>query len=239
MARPQDGRSALDPPVGTNAARLIEVNVPRSPRGVVLVLHGGASRRAEVAVSPTQLSVLRMIPIARGLARAGRRELAVYRLLNSVRGWDNRHTPVSDATWALGEIERRLGTRLPTCLVGHSLGGRAALLGADHPAVVSVVALAPWLYPSESVRADGRTVLILHGSDDRVADPANAARVAENLTRTTRAGFVLISGAKHAMLGSHRAFFRLTRDFVRATRLGRVVGGPVGQVLEGATYVEV
>src|SRR4051794_19356475 len=105
--------------------RLIDVRVPDRPRGVVLVLHGGASRRANMRVSPTQLSVLRMIPIARRIARAGQGELAVFRLLNSVRGWGTSHTPVHDARWALEQIADRFAERLPVCVVGHSLGGRA------------------------------------------------------------------------------------------------------------------
>lgn len=44
------------------------------PRGVVLVLHGGASQRMNVAVNPAQLSVVRMIPIARRTAHAGKGE---------------------------------------------------------------------------------------------------------------------------------------------------------------------
>ena len=128
---------------------------------------------------------------------------------------------------------------MPTCLVGHSLGGRAALLSADRPGVVSVVALAPWVYPNERVRADGRSVLFVHGSNDRVANPANAAMVAGALAHTTRTGFILVCGAKHAMLRFHRTFFRLTRDFVRATLLGRSPGGPVGEVLDGTTWLEV
>ena len=53
-------------------ARLIDATAPSAPRGIVLVLHGGASRRESVAVSPTQLSVVRMIPIASRIARTGR-----------------------------------------------------------------------------------------------------------------------------------------------------------------------
>jgi hypothetical protein len=67
-------------------ARLIATSVPKDPEGVVLVLHGGGSRRRRMMVSPAQLSVLRMVPIARRAARAGKGRLAVYRLLNSVRG---------------------------------------------------------------------------------------------------------------------------------------------------------
>ena len=81
--------------------RLVAIREPAHAEGVVLVLHGGASRGERVMVSPTQLSVLRMIPTARAVARAGRGRLAVYRLLNSYRGWDSQHTPVADTDWAV------------------------------------------------------------------------------------------------------------------------------------------
>jgi len=58
---------------------------PRSPVGAVLVLHGGASRGDRMMVSPTQLSVIQMVPTARAAARAGQGRLAVYRLLNTWR----------------------------------------------------------------------------------------------------------------------------------------------------------
>ena len=99
--------------------KLIEVHVPPAPEAVVLVLHGGAARRENMRVSPTQLSVLRMIPIARRIARAGADRLAVFRLLNSRRGWDTTHTPVKDARWALDEIADRVGP-LPTSSIGRS-----------------------------------------------------------------------------------------------------------------------
>ena len=157
--------------------RLIEVKVPANPEGAVLVLHGGASRGERLMVSPTQLSVLRMIPIARRIARAGDKRLAVFRLLNSRRGWDTHHTPVHDAHWALDQIGERLGERLPTCLVGHSLGGRAALLAAGRPEVVSAVALAPWVYDSDVARGlSDQRILIVHGSADRIASPARSRR---------------------------------------------------------------
>src|SRR5436309_15692469 len=110
--------------------RLIDVAVPSDPAGVVLVLHGGASRGANMMVNPAQLSVLRMVPVARRIARLAANGLAVFRVLNSRRGWDTHHTPVRDAGWALDQARERLGGALPACLVGHSLGGRAALLAA-------------------------------------------------------------------------------------------------------------
>jgi alpha-beta hydrolase superfamily lysophospholipase len=187
--------------------RLIDVRVPDDPGGVVLVLHGGASRRGDMRVSPAQLSVVRMIPIARRIARAGRGRLAVFRLLNSRRGWDAAHTPVDDVRWALGEIAERLGP-LPACLVGHSLGGRAALLAAGAPEVRGAVALAPWVHPRD-VAPDlaGRRVLILHGDRDRIASPQRSAAFARALRRSAaELRYVCVPGGKHAMLRHAAAF---------------------------------
>lgn len=200
--------------------RLIETAVPRDPEGLVLVLHGGASRRGSPMVSPTQSSVLRMVPIARRVARAGRGRLAVFRLLNSVRGWDSRHTPVHDVHWALRLLADRYPDAPPTGLVGHSLGGRAALLAGDAPGVRSVVALNPWVYPNDATPLPGRDVLVVHGSADRIADPENSATVARQLTRTAHVSYVQVRGGRHAMLRRHRVFDTLAADFTVDALLG-------------------
>ena len=199
-----------------SSARLIETRLPRRPEGVVLVLHGGASRPGRMEVSPTQLSVLRMVPVAGRIARAGRGRLAVLRLLNSARGWDTAHTPVDDVTWALGEARTRLGD-LPVCLVGHSLGGRAALLAGGHAGVRGVVALNPWVYPHDDADLSGRRVLIVHGTEDRVASPDRARAVARNLARRTEVDFVDVPGGRHAMLRHAHAFEGAAARFAVAT----------------------
>lgn len=222
-------------------AKLIEVSAPADPAGVVLVLHGGASRQANMMVSPTQLSVLRMVPIAHRIARAGKGKLAVFRLFNSARGWDTRHTPVEDVRWALRQLSERFHGRRPACLVGHSLGGRAALLAASDPAVRSAVALAPWVYPTDTVAgAADRDFLIVHGTDDRIARPGNSAAVARTLSRTARrVGYVAVKDGKHAMLRHHRLFDGLAAQFAVATLLGAEQAGPVQQVLDGRQWLEI
>jgi alpha-beta hydrolase superfamily lysophospholipase len=200
---------------------LIDVAIPGEPEGVVVLLHGGASRRANMRVSPTQLSVLRMIPIAHRVARAGQGRLAVFRLLNSRRGWDTSHTPVHDARWALAQIVERFGRQLPTCLVGHSLGGRAAILAAPSPGVVSVAALAPWVYANDVPRGlDGQRILIVHGSEDRVASPERAAALARRLMERTEVTYVTVEGGRHAMLGRHESFDGLAAEFAAESLLG-------------------
>ncbi|MCW2793237.1 MAG: hypothetical protein JWO76_2335 [Nocardioides sp.] len=197
--------------------RLIDTRVPERPEGAVLVLHGGAHRPGRTMVSPTQLSVLRMIPVAGRVARTGRGRLAVFRLLNSARGWDPERTPVGDVRWALARLRERFGEGLPVALVGHSLGGRAALLAGGEAAVRGVVALNPWVYPSDIANLTGRRVLIVHGTEDRIADPARSASLARRLGRHTDVEYVEVPGARHAMLRYGAVFERAAADFVTAT----------------------
>ncbi len=220
--------------------RLIEVTVPRRPAGLVLVLHGGASRRTSMMVSPAQLSVLRMIPIARRIARAGSEGLAVFRPLNSARGWDTQRTPVQDALWGLERAAERLGERLPTCLVGHSLGGRAALLAANRAQVRSVVALAPWVYPTDVPGAlSGKRILIVHGSEDRIARPERSAALARRLSLQADVAYITVRGGKHAMLRRHALFDGLAAESASATLLGTPSSGPIARIQAGETWIEI
>lgn len=219
-------------------ARIIDTRVPKDPEALVLVLHGGASRRDSPRVSPTQLSVLRMIPVAQRVARAGRDRLAVVRLLNSVRGWDARHTPVDDVRWALERMRERLG-ELPTGLVGHSLGGRAALLAADQPGVQSVVALNPWVHPTDRADLTGRAALVVHGTQDRIADPGRSEALVRQVGDAGSLGYLRVNGAKHAMLRHRAVFESAAADFLTATLLGDRVGEPVASLLGGEPVVTV
>lgn len=222
----------------TDRARLVPVRVPNDPQGLVIVLHGGASRGSQVMVSPTQLSVLRMIPVARRIARAGRGRLAVFRLLNSHRGWDTTTTPVMDVAWALDQTAGRGLGELPVALVGHSLGGRAALLAAQDQRVRSAVALNPWVYPTDNADLSGRSVLVVHGSDDRIASPTHSMAVARRLSARARVGFVAVPDAKHAMLRDGGTFERLAAEFVTATIAGTPPTSPVIRaVLAGEGFV--
>ncbi len=190
-------------------------------------------------VSPTQLSVLRMIPIAKRIARAGKGDLAVFRLLNSRRGWDTSHTPVRDAHWALEEMRERLGEPLPVCLVGHSLGGRAAILASDRSEVKSVVALAPWVYPSDHpARVAEKKVLIVHGAKDRIASPKRAHQLAQRLSRQTHTAFVLVRDGKHAMLGSHSVFSSLAAEWATSTLLNRSDHEAIARIARGERLLE-
>ena len=220
-------------------ARLIATRLPEQPTAAAIVMHGGGSRRGNMMVSPTQLSVLRMIPIAKRLALVGRGRLAVFRLLNSTRGWDTKHTPVHDAHWALAEIRATIGHSVPVSLVGHSLGGRAALLAGTHADVSSVVALNPYLYPADGhTDLSGKPVLIVHGTDDRIANPATAEVVATTLARSTPISLIRVRGGKHAMLRRHQLFDGLAAEFVAVTQLGAEPRGVLASALEDRAWVD-
>ncbi len=112
---------------------------------------GGPPARRPVRAR--QLAVLRMRPFARSL-HAGRRErragggpAAVPRARLERRGPVAR-SPTCGGRWTGWPSASR--TR-PVALVGHSMGGRAALYAADHPAVRAVVGLAPWIEPGDPV----------------------------------------------------------------------------------------
>lgn len=187
----------------------------------MLVLHGG-DVRPDPAVSPWQLSVLRMVPVAARVARAGRGRLAVLRLLNAARGWGTDRTPVDDVRWALAQVQERYGA-VPVGLVGHSLGGRAALLAGPEPDVAAVVALNPWLHPADDADLAGRRVLVVHGTEDRVATPERARLVVEKLRRRAEVEWRDVPGAGHAMLRHGPVFERAAADFLTEALLPRGV----------------
>ena len=207
-------------------ARLDRVRVERQPllsiaargevtTGIVLLLHGGRVN-SRSSVRRGNLTVVRMRMFAPAiLAAAGEAGIAVAVLRNRYRGWNGRDAdPVADAQWALGEIERQYGA-VPVVIVGHSMGGRAALRIAGGSAVRGVVALAPWLPANEPItQLAGRTVLIAHGDRDSVTSPdeslAYVRRIADVAERVC---FWRVPGGRHAMLERPVHWHGLVRDF--------------------------
>lgn len=174
------------------------------------------------------------------LARSGRAEgLAVHVVHYRYHGWngDEAH-PAHDALWAVEEVVRRHGN-VPVCLVGLGLGGRAALHAGGHEAVCSVVALAPRLpgdeaaIPPESVKQlVGRRVLIVHGTNDRRADPELSFRFAERVKKVNRdvCRFEVHSDRQGLRQYRHEVA-ALTSDFVMGTLFGRAFSRPLQDAL--------
>lgn len=205
---------------GVADAKLSDLAPPAAVRAVALVLHGGKERSHEPAV-PSQLAAVRMRPFASALQRrGGRLGLAVSSLGYRYRGWNGEEaSPVADARWAIAELRDRHGD-VPVVLIGHSMGGRAALRVADEPHVCGVIALAPWTTAADSVtQLVGRRTLIAHGNLDFVTSPRASHRYA---ARARDAGadvtYRVVHGDNHAMLLRAATWHRLTArtalDFV-------------------------
>lgn len=227
MAPLQSGTIA--PALAERTPSLFTIAPKSAARGVALIAHGGKSR-SNAPDSHLRSPALRMLPFSADLARAGRRGgLAVAQLRYRVVGY-NDGDPVRDVEWAIDQLADRFDG--PVCVVGHSMGARAALRAAGHERVTAVAGLAPWCPPAEPVhQLSGRTVMLVHGTNDRVTDPARSIelgrRAREAAVRLVR---VELPRTGHTMLQRLPVWQSLTRRFV----LGALALEPMDERLEAA-----
>lgn len=187
-----------------------------TPTAAVLLLPGGKATSTSPS-SANHLTVRRMAALASAVHAAVRGRGVAVRLLHyRYRGWNAPELdPVRDARWALRELHRDC-PGVPVILVGHSMGGRAALRVADDPAVTAVCALAPWIEPNEPVaQLAGRHVVIAHGSADRWTSPRASYDFAVQARRVTASTCrFAVDGSGHAMLRRSRDWTALVLRFV-------------------------
>ncbi|MEU6511083.1 alpha/beta hydrolase [Streptomyces sp. NPDC046942] len=180
--------------------------LPARPRAAVVLLHGGS----ETSVSPSRpwhLAPLRMVPFQRAITTARpHNDVLLAQVRYRVRGWNGtRADPVTDTHEALNQLAALAGP-VPTVLVGHSMGARAALRAADHPHVYAVLGLAPWWPPGEPVHhMTGRHIVVLHGERDRTTSPGDSADYVRRARGTAaRTAMAVVRHGDHAMLRRHR-----------------------------------
>ncbi|QGV78901.1 alpha/beta hydrolase [Streptomyces ficellus] len=227
--------------VGTGGARAPRLGRPvgssvAAVGGVVLLLPDGEPVSGR---GPSPGAHAAAVPLARGLARAGRADgLVAHVVRYRGRGWNGADARLAaDARWAVSEVVRRYGD-VPVCLAGRGMGGRAALRAAGHTAVNAVLALAPWL-PEDDVAAApepvkqlaGRRVVVVHGTNDRRTDPELSYRLAERAKKTNRDTCRFEVHSDGHALREHRDEVRaLAADFV----LGALFGHPFARPLADA-----
>jgi predicted esterase len=201
-------------------------------RAIVLVLNGGSATSRRPA-HRWNLAYLRMVPFAWIVHRDRRAYgVAVWQLRYRVRGWNrDARDPVADAEWALA-VAAREHPGVPVILVGHSMGGRTALYASANDAVTGVIALAPWIEPGDPyAHLAGRALVVAHGDQDRITDPAASRRYAGQADGAgARVAHFVVVGEAHAMTRRAGTWHRLVRDAVRCL-LGAPDGGDVAEVM--------
>ena len=96
------------------------------------------------------------------------------------------------------------------------------------------------MYPTDVPRAlHGQRILIVHGSQDRIASPSRSASLARNLAAHADVGYVTVLGAKHAMLRRHEVFDTLAARFAATTLLGTAPTGVLAEIAAGRRWVQV
>ncbi|MER6465958.1 alpha/beta fold hydrolase [Streptomyces sp. NPDC001288] len=210
--------------VEAGGGALVVRRAPRDrARAAVLVLHGGQENGRRPA-RPWQPAALRMRPFVSAAASVSSpRDVLVGQVRYRYRGWNDDADPLQDTLRALDEL-RGLAGDVSVVLVGHSMGGRAALRAAADPSVRGVLALAPWCPPGDPVDdLSGTRILVLHGDRDRVTEPAESAGYVRRARAAgAQAGMVLLRGGDHAMLRRsqdwHRASAAAIRRLLRPER---------------------
>ncbi|MEV8313979.1 alpha/beta fold hydrolase [Streptomyces sp. NPDC059900] len=197
-------------------AALVPQGPVEKPRAAVLMLHGGREH-GTAAPPPWNLpgARLRLFESAIRRSTAGG-DVLIGRVRYRHRGWNGeRQDAAQDARRALRELEELTGD-VPTVLVGHSMGARAALRAAGDPLVRGVVGLAPWCPAEDPVeQLRGRRVVLLHGDLDRTTDPRTSLAFAARAGAAgAEAASVLMDGSDHAMLRRAPAWHALTAGAV-------------------------
>jgi predicted esterase len=185
-------------------------------RGIAVFCHGGTATNVE---PPREfaLSLVRMRAIEQSVRRAaGNRGIATCLIRYRVAGWNGQAADAfADVRWTVEQLRAEHGPEVPIVLVGHSMGGRAALRAGGDQQVAAVCALAPWTPPGEPVeQLRGTVVTILHGLGDRWV-PARLS--AEFALRARAAGvqvarFTVPGG--HSMLRGAERWHRFALDSV-------------------------
>lgn len=190
--------------------------------GVVVVSHGGQSSSTE-PTNAVQPAVLRMIPVAAAVRHALRGSGAVVlRPRFRVRGWNGAQaSPAADLHETLDGIAAGYGA-VPVVLIGHSMGARAAIRAAGHPAVSAVAGLAPWLPLGEPAdQLAGRRVLLAHGTVDTVTSPAETWAFAQRARQVTTVTAIEVRDGDHPMLRRARLWHAIAAEFARSA-IGQV-----------------
>jgi dienelactone hydrolase len=191
-------------------------DAPAELRGLALFCHGGTA----ASVAPPRdgaLSLVRMRAFEQFVrSSTADRGIGTHLLRYRVAGWNGAAADAyNDVRWAIGQLRAEHGAEVPIVLVGHSMGGRAALRAGGDPQVAAVCALAPWTPPGEPVaHLRGQTVTVLHGRGDRWVPAHLSAGFALRAREAGASVARFTAPGGHSMLRGAVRWHRFARDVV-------------------------
>lgn len=214
-------------------------------RAVVLALHGGKADSFERS-EPSHLSSRRLNPFVRDLHKqGGPHGIAVWKVRYRVRGWNApQMSPAQDAHWALDEVRRRHGD-VPVVLMGHSMGGRAAVHVLGDRSVIGMVTLCPWLPREPVAGARDRKVVIAHATTDHWTSPRETRAWADQAQGlATSLTYVRVEHTGHFMFRRAGLWTDLATGFCLSwlgvdPSVGRVATKVLKEAAAGATTLTV
>jgi len=122
-----------------------------------------------------------------------------------IKSWNRLGMCVEDTLAALEAAVEEGSERC--CLLGFSMGGAVAVGAAAHPAVTTVIGLAPWMPERLSLDSlDDRRFAVIHGQLDRYlpgipgVSPSNSRRGFDRaVARGIEGTYTLLEGAVHGL----------------------------------------
>jgi pimeloyl-ACP methyl ester carboxylesterase len=215
---PANGRLKCELELATGAG----LRVTGLPAGGAVVCVNGGQRRDVPGTWSASLEWLvdRLAPEHPGLAFAEVR----YR----IKSWQRLGMCIEDAAAAVAEMTSAGARRV--LLLGFSMGGAVAIGTAGHPAVTTVLGLAPWIPDRLDLSGlAGRRLAVLHGAWDRFlpgipgVSPASSRRGFERAQHEGVEGsYELIPRALHPI--AVRAPWGAALPAPRAGRWAKLVG---------------
>jgi dienelactone hydrolase len=161
-------------------------------------VNGGSGREHEGDWSATlEWLVARLAPMFP--------ELRFLEVRYRIKSWRRLDLCVEDCEAALEQARDEGAQQL--CLLGFSMGGAVSIASAGHPAVTTLVGLAPWIPDRLDVSpVDGRRVAVVHGTLDAWVpgvpgvSPRQTLRGLERIrARGVEATHALIPGGVHGV----------------------------------------
>ncbi len=139
-----------------------------------------------------------------------------------IKSWRRLELCVEDATSAIEAAQAR---GAETCaLVGFSMGGAVAIAAAGHPAVTTVIGLAPWIPDQLELHPlRDRRFVVIHGTLDRYLPGIPGVQPSGSRRGYDRAGALGVLDAEYTLLpgGLHGTAVRAPWGLTALPRAGR------------------